>query len=165
MGTKCAPSYANVFMGWFEEKFIIPFLANLSDFYLRIIDDIFLIWNGTKTEFDNILKKINQCHPSIKFESEMSKTKINFLYSTVFKVNNKLRTKLYVKPTDGQSYLHSKSEHPNSNKKSIAYSQALRFNKICYNRSDLHNNRKRLLNTLTRRIVIFRKGNIPLDNF
>ena len=69
----------------------------------------------------------------------------------LFKVNNKLRTKLYVKPTDRQSYLHGKSEHPNSTKKSVAYSQALRFNKICYNRSDLHNNCKRLLNTLTKR--------------
>ena len=53
MGTKCAPSYANIFMGWFEEKFIFPLLTNLSDFYLRFIDDIFLIWNGTKTEFDD----------------------------------------------------------------------------------------------------------------
>ena len=118
----------------------------ISDFYLCFIDDIFLIWNGTKTEFDNFLKKINECHPSIKFECEMSKTEISFLDTTVFKVNNKLRTK----PTDRQSYLHSKSEHPNSTKKSIAYSQALRFNKICYNRSDLHNC-KELLNTLTKR--------------
>ena len=81
----------------------------------------------------------------------MSKTEINFLDTTVFKVNNKLRTNLYVRPTDRQSYLHSKSEHSNSTKKSIAYSQALRFSKICYNRSDLHNNCKRLLNTLTKR--------------
>ena len=29
--------------------------------------------------------------------------------------------------------------------------KVLRFNKICYNRSDLHNNCKRLLNTLTKR--------------
>ena len=43
MGTKCAPSYANTFMGWFEEKFIFPLLTNLSDFYLHFIDDIFLI--------------------------------------------------------------------------------------------------------------------------
>ena len=151
MGTKCAPSYANIFMGWFEGKFIFPLLTNLSDFYQRFIDDIFLIWNGTKTEFDNFLKKINECHPSIKFEYEMSKTEITFLDTTVFKEDNKLRTKLYVKPTDSQSYLHSKSEHPNSTKKSIAYSQALRLNKICYNRSDLHNNCERLLNTLTKR--------------
>ena len=54
MGTKFAHSYANIFMGRFEEKFIFPLLTsdNLSDFYLRFIDDIFLIWNGTKTEFD-----------------------------------------------------------------------------------------------------------------
>ena len=38
----------------------------------------------------------------------MSKTEINFLDTAVFKVNNKLRTKLYVKPTDRQSYLHNK---------------------------------------------------------
>ena len=149
MDTKCA--YANIFIVWFEEKFIFPLQTNLSDFYLRFIDDIFLIWNCTKTEFENLLKKINECHPSIKFEYEMSKTGINFLDNTEFKVSNKLRTKLYVKPTDRQSYLHGKSEHPNSTKKSITYSQALRFNKICYNRSDLHNNCKRLLNALTKR--------------
>ena len=76
-------------MGWFEQKFIFPLLAN-----------------DTKTEFDNFLKKINECYSSIKFEYEMSKTK----------VDNKLQTKVYVKPTDRQSYLHSKSEHPNSTK-------------------------------------------------
>ena len=149
IGTNCAPSYTNIFVGWFEEKF--PLLANLSDFYLRFIDDIFLIWNGTKTEFDDFFKKINECHPSIKFEYEMSKTGISFLDTTVFKIANKLRSKVYVKPIDRQSHLHSKSEHLNSTKKSIAYSQALRFNKICYNRGDLHNNYKRLLNTLTKR--------------
>ena len=100
MGTKCAPNYANTFMGWFEEQFIFPLLTNFSDFYLRFIDDIFLIWNGTKTEFDNFLKKINECHPSIKTEYEMSKTEINFPNTTVFKVDNKLQTKVYVKPND-----------------------------------------------------------------
>ena len=57
MGTKCASSHANIFMGWFEEKFIFPLLTKLSNFYLRFIDDIFLVWNGTKTEFDSFLKK------------------------------------------------------------------------------------------------------------
>ena len=83
----------------------------------------------------------------MKFEYEMSQIEINFLDTTVFKVDKKV----YVKPTERQSYLHSKSEHPNSTKKSIAHSQALRFNKICYSRSDLRNSCKRLLNTLTKR--------------
>ena len=89
-GTKCTPGYTNIFMGLLEEKFIFPLLTNLTGFYLRFIDDIFLIWNGTKTEFDNFLKKINECHPSIKSEYEMSQTEINFLDTAVFKVDNKL---------------------------------------------------------------------------
>ena len=55
----------------------------------------------------------------------MSKTEINFLDTTAYKVDNKLQTKEYVRPTDRQSCLHSKSEHPNSTKKSIAYSEAI----------------------------------------
>ena len=70
-----------------------------------------------KVNLMGFFKKINECHPSIKFDYEMSKTKINFLDTTVFKVDKKLRTKVYVKPTDRQSYLHSKSENLNSTKK------------------------------------------------
>ena len=77
-------------------------------FICVFIDDIFLIWNGTKKKEEK-----SECHPSIKSEYEMSKTEINFLHTTVFKVDNKVD----VKPTDRQSYLHSKSEHPNSTKK------------------------------------------------
>ena len=43
MHTKYAPSYTNIFMDWFEEKFLFPLLTNLDNFYLRFIDDIFLV--------------------------------------------------------------------------------------------------------------------------
>ena len=78
MGTKSAPSYANIIMGWFEEKFISPILTNSSNFYLRFIDDIFLIWNGNKTEFDNFLRKINECHPRINLNMKCLKQKSIF---------------------------------------------------------------------------------------
>ena len=42
----------------------------------------------------------------------MSKTEINFLDTSLFKVDNKLQTKVCVKPIDRKSYLHSKSKHP-----------------------------------------------------
>ena len=95
----------------------------------------------------------------------MSQAEISFLGTTVCKVDNKLRTKVYVKPTDRQIYLHNKSEHPNSTKKSIAYRQALRFNKISYNRSDLHSNCKRLLNTLVLRKQILQHKSTVLFQF
>ena len=122
MGAKYAPNYENIFVGWFEEKFIFLLLTNFKLFLSAFIADIFLIWNCTKTKFDNFLKKINECHPRIKFEYEMSKIEMNFLDTTVFKIDNKLRTKVYVKPNHKRCYLHSKSEHSNSTEKSIAYS-------------------------------------------
>ena len=68
----------------------------------------------------------------------------------MFKIDNKLRTKVYVKPSNRHTYFHSKSEHPNSTKKGIAYSHASGFSKSCYNRRNLYNNCKQLLNTLTK---------------
>lgn len=53
--------------------------SNLGDFYLRFIDDIIPIGNGTKTEFDNFWKKINECHHNIRSEYEMPETETNFL--------------------------------------------------------------------------------------
>ena len=73
---------------------------------MRYIDDIFLIWSETKEEFEVFVRKINSCHPTIKFKYQISKLEINFLDKTVFKVGNQLRTKLYIKQTDKQSYLH-----------------------------------------------------------
>ena len=51
MGTICAPPFANIFMGKFEETFIYPYIQNLCILYLRYIDDLFLIWTGTKEQF------------------------------------------------------------------------------------------------------------------
>ena len=42
-----------------------------------------------------------------------------------------MQTTLYKKPTDCQNYLHAKSAHPFSLKKSISYSQALRIKRVC----------------------------------
>ena len=42
------------------------------------------------TEFDDFLKKVNECHPSIKFEYEMSKTEINFLNTTANQPTDKV---------------------------------------------------------------------------
>ena len=45
--------------------------------------------------------------------------------------NGKIKTDLYVKPTDTYQYLHSSSCHPYHCEKGILYSQTLRLNRIC----------------------------------
>ena len=50
MGSKCSPSYANIFMGYFEKEYLYPLIRGKCMFYTRYIDDIFLIWKGTEAE-------------------------------------------------------------------------------------------------------------------
>ena len=50
MGTKCAPTYANIFMGVLDETQIYPLIKQKKQFYLRYIDDIFFIWTDSENE-------------------------------------------------------------------------------------------------------------------
>ena len=72
MGTKCGPSYANILMGMFEERYIYPLIEKISNFYLRFIDDIFLIWTGTTDQLMKFKQQIHEVHPSIKFDFNFS---------------------------------------------------------------------------------------------
>ena len=57
MGTICAPSYANIFMANFEAKHIYPYIKEI---YVRYIDNIFMIWKGTKVELMTFIKELNE---------------------------------------------------------------------------------------------------------
>ena len=50
MGTICATSYANIFMGKFESIHIHRYIGDKAITFLRYIDDLFFIWKGTKGE-------------------------------------------------------------------------------------------------------------------
>ena len=134
MGTICAPSYANIFIGKFEDTFIYPFIKDLCKLYLRYIDDIFMIWTGTKEQFYQFDSTLNNCHHSIKFDHEISPDEVNVLDTTVYvDTNGTIQTKLYTKHTDRHNYLHRRYEHPLPLKYNLAYSQALRIRRICSN--------------------------------
>ena len=129
MGTKLAPSYANLFMTKFEDKYVYTYpLQPLL--WKRYIDDIFLVWPHGKNSLNEFIKHLNTVHSTIKFTSDMSDTQISFLDLTIYIKQSALHTKLYTKPTDRHMYLNYLSEHPMSLKKSIPYSQFLRLKKI-----------------------------------
>jgi hypothetical protein len=151
MGTKCAPTYASIFMGWFESQHIIPRIRSHALLYVRYIDDLFIVWKGTETELRRFLEEINTVHPSIKFDHEYSRKNVNFLDTTVRVIGKKFATSLYSKPTDRRAYLHSKSYHPDKTKRSIAYSQATRLRRICTDISDFWLHADKLKTDLTNR--------------
>ena len=70
----------------------------------------FLIWPAA-TDHPMKFKQINKVHPSIKFDFNFSNKEINFLNTVEYKTDSgKLETKLYMKESDWQAYLHRKLE-------------------------------------------------------
>ena len=55
MGTKCAPTYASLYMGWFERKYILPRIQQYVSMYVRYIDDISFIWKAFTRYFNPVL--------------------------------------------------------------------------------------------------------------
>ena len=102
MGTKLAPSYANLFMGRLEQKLLQGCIVKPTTF-LRFIDDIFLIFPGTEPELETFQEYCNSIHPTIKFTAEWSLTDVVFLDTIVKREGNALYTDLYTKETDTHS--------------------------------------------------------------
>ena len=91
----------------------------------------FFIWSHGENGLTSFMQKLNQFHPNLSFTYESSKKEIAFLDYEANLFECKFTTDLYVKPTDTHQYLDYTSSHPKHNKKSVVYSQTLRFGRIC----------------------------------
>ena len=137
MGTKMAPSYACLFMGFLEQQ-LLDDCVDKPFMWVRFIDDIFGIWTHGKEKWETFYEKLNSSHASIKFEGTLSETGLPFLDVDVRLNNGIISTDLYTKSTDSHNYLPWSSCHPRSTKTSIPYSQALRIRRICSEESDFN---------------------------
>ena len=152
MGTKPAPSYANIFMARkIDSK--IGELSNSVDeenpvkFFKRFLDDIFMLFRGSLDSLHSFLEDLNNMHPTIKFTmSHTSPYKkenllhhcgcdlsdsLAFLDSSCQIINKKIIVDLYRKPTDRNQYLLTSSCHPTHVTTNIPFSLALRIVRIC----------------------------------
>ncbi|KAL9972935.1 hypothetical protein ACROYT_G019335 [Oculina patagonica] len=130
MGTRMAPSYANLFLAKFETDALsrAPYQPHT---WWRYIDDIFMIWTHSIDDLHAFTSYLNSIHPTIKFTSNYSLTSIPFLDVNVFLNNGNISTDLYTKPTDKHQYLLHSSCHPTHTKRAIPFSLALRLRRIC----------------------------------
>ena len=133
--TKLAPAYANLFMGKLEHEILshAPYKPLL---YKHYIDDILILWPHSELELNNFLLAMNSFHPSIKFASERSCQKINFLDINIYKsprtiISKKLEVETYIKPTNRQAYIHAKSFHTPGVSKGVALGEMKRY--LCTN--------------------------------
>ena len=117
-------------MGRHEETIQEAFIWAIP-FWKRFIDDIFLIFLDTNSQLQPLQNFMNHLHPKIKLTFQHPTQQIFFLDMTILiRVDHKLSTTLYRKPTDCATLLHFHSDHSLKCKESIVFSQALRYNLV-----------------------------------
>lgn len=129
MGTKVAPTYAILTIGYLEKSFYEICYTKLgptiSDYiklnFFRFIDDCFLLWNNEFGNIEEITTILNSINNNIKYTSSHSDTKLSFLDVLVYIKNNKLETTIYKKPTESNSILSFNSNHPRHTLRNIPY--------------------------------------------
>ena len=139
MGTRVAPTYANIFMGKLETKMLARCPEALTKFlhtWKRFIDDILLIWTGTDEEFQLFFNFLNTFHPTIKFDEPQHNPEDNscdFLDMRISIKDGKINTDLFRKETSKPRALLPSSAHPGHITPNIVYSMAFRLLRICSN--------------------------------
>ena len=143
MGTKVAPTYATLVMGYLEEKlqnklpeiFDEEFAQYIHRNWKRFLDDIFIFWNKSADDLQKFNTEINQLHQSIQFTMEVSDKELPFLDLLIIKNRTDIITDLYCKGTDSHQYLDFRSCHPAHTKRNIPYNLARRICTIVTNNS------------------------------
>ena len=69
MGSPLAPVLANIFMGFYESKWINKYNLTEPKFYLRYVDDILAAFDKEQ-DLLNFLNFLNKRHRNIKFMIE-----------------------------------------------------------------------------------------------
>lgn len=96
MGTKFAPSYANLFMGAFEKNMIIGSnWQNHIVIYRRYIDDLFFVWKGDESDFEKFVNHLNENDWGLSFTGNISKTQLEYLDIDLNVSDNHVTTKTF----------------------------------------------------------------------
>ena len=99
----------------------------------------FFIWQQGEYKLEQLHANMNSIHPSINLTSTSSATNIPYLDVSVSFDSTNIHTSIYTKSTDRHGYLHYKCFHPIHIKKSIVYSQFIRYKCICSDKYTFEN--------------------------
>ena len=121
MGTKAVSPYANLFIGRHQETICEVFIWAFL-FWKTFIDDIFMIFLGTTNQLPSLQDFMNHSHRTIKFTFQHSTQQIFWLDMNIhIRVDRKLSTTLYRKPTNCAAPLHFHSNHLLKCKENITF--------------------------------------------
>jgi len=111
MGSPLSPILADIVLDDLETYCLQKFDFSIHTYY-RYVDDIFMIIPATK--LISLLDVFNNYHPRLKFTYEVEvNSSLNFLDVSVMRMNGKLTTNWFRKPTFSGRYINFLSNHYN----------------------------------------------------
>ena len=135
MGTKMAPTYATLVLGYLENimyenvenQYGCDFAVYIKQNWFRFLDDCFILWDSD-IPIENFQSDLNNLNENIQFTLNRSKTDIPFLDVSVrIAEDNSIHTDIFSKSTDTHNYLNFKSSHPKHTKLNIPFNLASRI--------------------------------------
>ena len=111
MGNPLSALLANLYMEFFERDILSKLNLTKKITWLRYVDDVYAtVEEGC--DIEDILHKINQCVPSIKFTIEHEKDcTLPFLDVLIHRIDRTFQYEIYRKPTNINSFIHNYSNH------------------------------------------------------
>ena len=141
MGTKMAPIYATLVLGFLEKKLYNEIYTNydvntylsFKNYYFRYLDDVLIIYDENKLPLETITTLLNNLCVNFHFKLESSGQQVHFLDICIVNVGGIIQTDVYYKPTDTHQYLNFHSNHPRHVKRALPYNLARRICTIVSN--------------------------------
>ena len=144
MGSPPAPLLANGWLSKFD-----PIIKGDAKLYCRYMDDI--IRNIKTEEIDGILRQINALHPSLKFTIEREvEGCLPFLDVKIIRLNGRLVSTWYNKPTDTGLVMNYLALAPKKYKRSVVAGFVHRIYKACSTWDHFHASMERAKYVLER---------------
>jgi len=78
------PSYANLIVGFIENKFFSNYHRPKPDLYKCYIHDCVCATSSSKEELNLFIDSVNSFHPALKYTWEISENSLAFLYIKLF---------------------------------------------------------------------------------
>ncbi|KAJ1214531.1 hypothetical protein NDU88_002149, partial [Pleurodeles waltl] len=139
MGSTFAPSLACLYVDHFERQVVVhddnPFLQQ-SKLWKRYIDNILLVWTGTREEALTLSNWLNAANPFLNFTMTIGDNRLPFLDLLIYENYGALATEVYYKPMDRNNLLQFQSFHPQALKENLPVGQFLRLRQNCSTLTD-----------------------------
>ena len=139
MGSPLGPTFANIFLCYYEEKWLSSCPADIKPvFYRRYVDDIFILFKDTD-HIERFKAFMNTRHPNMKFTSELEENDVlPFLDIKVIRSGLSFITYVYRKPTFSGMYTNYNSFLTEIYKTGLVCTLLFRLYTICSDWNLIH---------------------------